>query len=147
MHNRIVVPDARTPERKRNHDMPSIKQKIGDAGESIAAAWLERRGYVILERKYRFMKSEVDLVVFKPHEEYERGGDLVFVEVKWRRSNTFGTPEDSVDADKRRHVLRAAEAYLHERKLEGTPCRFDVIALEGRPPDVEIRHIESAFTA
>ena len=127
--------------------MPSTKQKTGDAGESIAAAWLEGRGYVILERKYRFMKSEVDLVAFLPHEEYERGGDLVFVEVKWRRGAAWGSPEEAVDAGKRRHMVRAARAFLHERKLEGTPCRFDVVALEGRPPDVKVRHIESAFVA
>ncbi|NNF02957.1 MAG: YraN family protein [Rhodothermales bacterium] len=127
--------------------MPSTRQKIGDAGESIAAAYLEQHGYMILERKYRFMKSEVDLVAFLPHREYERGGDLVFIEVKWRRSASWGHPEESVDDDKRRHMVRAARAFLHERKLEGTPCRFDVVAIEGRPPDVDIRHIESAFVA
>jgi len=127
--------------------MPSTRQKIGDAGESIAAAWLEKQGYVILEQKYRFMKSEVDLVAFLPHQEYERGGDLVFVEVKWRRTGEWGRPEESVGEEKKRHLVRAAKAFLHERKLEGTPCRFDVVAIEGRPPNVEVRHIESAFVA
>lgn len=127
--------------------MPSTRQKIGDAGESIAAAWLEARGYIILEEKYRFMKSEVDLIAFLPHEEYARGGDLVFVEVKWRRTDTWGRPEETVGQEKKRHMIRAARAYLHERKLEGTPCRFDVVALAGRGPDVEVRHIESAFVA
>jgi len=135
------------PEFRLRVAMPSGKQKKGTSGESIAAAWLEERGYVILERNYRFMKYEVDLVAFRPLPEYERGGDLVFVEVKWRRDASFSAPESAVDAAKRYRIVRAAEAFLHERKMEGTPCRFDVVALSGAPPDLEVEHFESAFTA
>ena len=118
----------------------------GDHGEALAATFLEAKGYVVLERNYRFERSEVDLVCFLPSDQYEQGGELVFVEVKTRQGLGYGRPEEAVDAEKRRHVFRAAEAYLHERRLEGSPCRFDVVAvllLPGQAPTFE--HFENAF--
>ncbi|MDA0873757.1 MAG: YraN family protein [Bacteroidetes bacterium] len=122
-----------------------FRQIKGQAGEDLAAAWLEKQGYMILERNYRFMQAEVDLVAFLPARDYERGGDLVFVEVKWRRKGTFAPPEAAVGRDKQRNLLMAAEAFLHERKLEGTPCRFDIVAITGEGSSLEIEHIPSAF--
>ncbi len=125
--------------------MPSENQTKGFAGERIAAEWLESKGYVILESNYRFMKAEVDLIAFLPAKQYHRGGDLVFVEVKWRKNADFAHPESSVGATKKRLMLQAAEAFLHERKMEGTPCRFDIISMVGAHPEIEFEHIESAF--
>lgn len=122
----------------------STKQ-TGDKGEALAAAFLEERGFIILDQQYRFERAEVDLVCFEPAEEYERGGDLVFVEVKTRRGLGFGRPEAAVNEEKQRNLLRAAEAYLHERRLDGSPCRFDVVTVmltEGEP---QIEHIKNAF--
>ena len=117
----------------------------GFAGEKLAATWLEEKGYVVLESNYRFMKAEVDLITFLPAKQYERGGDLVFVEVKWRRNEDFATAESSIGATKKRLMIQAAEAFLHERKMEGTPCRFDVVTLVGSPPNIKYEHLESAF--
>lgn len=125
--------------------MPSRSQKTGARGEDLAAGFLEGKGYVILERNYRFMRAEVDLVAFLPTRDYTRGGDLVFVEVKWRRTGRFGSPESAVNAAKKRNLMAAAEAFLHERKLEGTPCRFDVIAIRGDASAARIEHFEHAF--
>lgn len=127
--------------------MPSGKQMKGFAGEKLAGEWLEKRGYVILETNYRFMKAEVDLITFLPAKQYERGGDLVFVEVKWRRNEDFAVPEASIGATKKRLMIQAAEAFLHERKLEGTPCRFDVVTILGDAPDLTFQHLEAAFIA
>lgn len=132
---------------KSNSTMPSAKQKKGYSGERLAASWLEERGYIILESNYRFMKAEVDLIAFLPAKQYERGGDLVFVEVKWRRNDSFSPPEAAVNHKKRNLLVQAAEAFLHERKLEGTPCRFDIITLTGSAPNIQIEHFESAFMA
>ncbi|ARA92897.1 MAG: YraN family protein [Bacteroidetes bacterium] len=118
---------------------------VGDRGEAIAAAYLEGLGYHILERQYRFQRAEVDLVCFEPAEPYDLGGELVFVEVKTRTGLGFGRPEEAVTPEKKRHIIRAAEAYLHERRLEGSPCRFDVVAVvlgEGEP---QIEHFKHAF--
>lgn len=100
-----------------------------------------------MQRNYRFMKAEVDLIAFLPAKEYQRGGDLVFVEVKWRQDGSFASPEAAVDDGKRRRMIMAAEAFLHERKLEGTPCRFDVLAIIGSGDDQQVEHYESAFYA
>ncbi|HMB91880.1 MAG TPA: YraN family protein [Rhodothermales bacterium] len=119
---------------------------IGDQGEAIAAAYLEAQGYTILERNYRFEHAEVDLVCFKPAAQYEQGGELIFTEVKTRTGLGFGRPEEAVTEEKKRHLIRAAKAYLYERKLEGSPCRFDVISIVlqgGQEPEIE--HFEDAF--
>jgi len=127
--------------------MPSPKQRKGAAGESIAARHLEEKGYTILERNYRFRKAEVDLIAFDRNADGKCGGDLVFIEVKWRQNRAFASPESAVDAAKRRHLVLAAEAFLHERNLEGTPCRFDVVAIEGSGSSLDIEHLEDAFIA
>lgn len=119
---------------------------VGDRGEALAAAYFEAQGYVILERNYRFERAEVDLVCFEPAEEYERGGELVFAEVKTRSGLGFGRPEEAVTPEKQRNLVRAAGAYLHERRLEGSPCRFDVVSVLLRPGhEPEIEHIKHAF--
>ena len=120
-------------------------KKTGDRGEDIAAAYLEARGYRVMERNYRFERAEVDLVCFEPAEVYELGGEIVFVEVKTRRGTGFGRPEEAVTEEKQRSIAKAAEAFLYEHKLEGSPCRFDVVAiiLGGGEPSIE--HFESAF--
>ncbi|MEX0748032.1 MAG: YraN family protein [Rhodothermales bacterium] len=121
---------------------------LGDRGEEIAAHYLEEIGYVILERKYRFQRAEIDLICFAPSEQPEVRTELVFTEVKTRSSLAFGRPEEAVSYVKRQHLVRAARAYLHERRLESTPCRFDVISIviskHGKPT---IEHFERAFWA
>ena len=121
---------------------------IGDRGEALAAAYLERKGYTILDRNYRFERAEVDLICFLPASQYEAGGELIFAEVKTRTGLGYGRPEEAVTEAKQRHLIRAAEAYLYERKLDGAPCRFDVISVllqRGKQPEIE--HFENAFVA
>ena len=123
----------------------STKQ-IGDRGEALAATYLEERGYIILARNYRFERAEVDLVCFLPAVPYDEGGELVFVEVKARSGLGFGRPEEAVTEAKKRHLIRAARAYLYEHNLEGSPARFDVVSVllrQGQEPTVE--HIQNAF--
>lgn len=121
-------------------------KSLGDRGEALAADYLEARGYRVLERNYRYERAEVDLVCFLPADDYEAGGQLVFVEVKTRTGLGFGSPEAAVTPEKQRQLRKAAEAYLHERRLEGSPARFDVVAVvlhnEGDPA---VEHFEDAF--
>ncbi len=121
-------------------------KNTGDRGEAIAGAYLEGKGYTILERNYRYEHAEVDLVCFKPAVKYKAGGELVFAEVKTRTGLGFGRPEEAVTEAKQRLLRHAAEAYLYERKLEGAACRFDVVSVvlhPGREPVIE--HFENAF--
>ena len=81
-----------------------------------------------------------------PARQYEAGGELVFAEVKTRTGLGYGRPEEAVTEAKKRNLIRAAEAYLYERNLDGSPCRFDVISIllqRGKKPEIE--HFENAF--
>ena len=121
---------------------------FGDRGEHIAADYLEGKGYQIIERNYRFERSELDLIAFSPGEEGGPGAELVFVEVKTRAGLGYGRPEEAVSETKRRHIVRAAQAYLHERRLEKARCRFDVVSILIRGTgEAEIEHFERAFWA
>jgi putative endonuclease len=113
---------------------------LGESGEDLACAALERRGYAILERRYRTRIGEIDIVA--------RDGDvLVFVEVKTRRSSRFGQPTEAVTVAKRRRVALMAADYLARRRPRDSPCRFDVVAVtigEHGPPCVDV--IPGAFS-
>ena len=122
-----------------------MNNNAGKRGEDIAASFLEDKGYKVMERNYRYEKNEVDLVCFEPNEDYETGGQLVFVEVKYRKDISFGRPEDFVDEAKKKRMWFAAEAYLYETKLEGSPTRFDVVAISGSFDNPQIEHFRDAF--
>lgn len=127
--------------------MPVSTKRIGERGENIAAEYLEQAGYRIMDRNYRFEQAEVDLVCFQPSPD-QKGGEIVFVEVKTRSGLGFGAPEEAVTEEKQQHIVHAARAYLYERQLEGAPVRFDVIGIvlhRGAAPDIE--HFEDAFWA
>ncbi|SMO34083.1 YraN family protein [Fodinibius sediminis] len=116
-------------------------REIGHEGEELAAAYLESKGYTILERNYHFEHAEVDIVA------YDNETCIVFVEVKRRSTNRYGEPEAYIDQEKMENVYKAAEAWIYERKMDGAPIRFDIISIlqaEGEAP--EIRHFENAFT-
>jgi putative endonuclease len=114
---------------------------LGRRGEDLAVRELRRRGYRILERRWRCRLGEIDVVA-------RDGETLVVVEVKARSVPGYGAPVDAVDRDKRRRLLRLARAYLRARRLEEAEVtvRFDVVGVTARPgerPEVEI--IRSAF--
>lgn len=116
---------------------------IGDRGEEIAAAHLKEDGYRILERNYHFERNEVDIVCLDP----DKGGEIVFVEVKTRTGLGYGAPEESITEEKKDSLVEVAQAYLHERQLQGSPARFDVVTVLLDDAQPEIEHYENAFWA
>ena len=113
---------------------------LGRGGEDAAAAYLAANRYRIQARGFRFGRGEIDIVAWDRE-------TLVFVEVKTRAGEGFGTPEESVTASKQRQIRRLAEGFLARFRIPSdTPCRFDVISL-GRRADgaPEIRHLKDAF--
>ncbi len=104
------------------------RKRLGSAGERLAAAWLEERGYRVLARNWRCPYGELDLVA-------EREGELVFVEVKTRRGTRLGAPEEAVTAAKRRHLVASAVAYLDaaDDGAAERPYRIDVVAVDLAP--------------
>ena len=116
-------------------------REIGDEGEELAAAYLESKGYTVLEQNYHFEHAEVDIVA------YDNESYIIFAEVKMRSTNRFGEPEEFVDEEKIQNVYKAAEAWIYERKMDGVPVRFDVISiLQQNNEAPEIKHFENAFT-
>lgn len=114
--------------------------ETGEWGEDVAARFLQGKGFKILGRRVRLERDELDIVA-------RNGGVLVFVEVKTRKSETFGRAVRSVNRGKRATLSRAAVHYL--RKLPEKPgfFRFDVVEVIGEMDggDPVIRHIENAF--
>ncbi|MCF8243160.1 MAG: YraN family protein [Melioribacteraceae bacterium] len=116
------------------------KKSIGKIGEDIAAKYLTEQGFDILERNYFYGHGEIDIVAME-------GEDLVFVEVKTRRNREFGDPEYAITPAKQRQIRKIAEAYLYERDVEDTECRFDVIAIitpDGKKLEY-FNHLKHAF--
>lgn len=121
--------------------MLSPRSRIGRSAEIVAAAELGRRGYRIIASNYRSKYGEIDFIT-------EEGGSIAFVEVRCKRTTTFGSPAESVTVAKRRKLVATAECYLEERSLRDVCCRFDiveVIAREGRLLVADV--IQDAFSA
>lgn len=114
------------------------RKQRGAAGESLAMRFLEREGMKILQRNYRYERGEIDIVA-------EEGEEIVFVEVKARRSKAFGEPEDAVTDQKQEQLRKVAEGYLFEHELSDRACRFDVVAIFFHNGRAEFNHIKNAF--
>ena len=109
----------------------------GAQAEDLACAHLERAGLKLLARNYRCPQGEIDLVM-------DDRDALVFVEVRYRRTNAFGTPAETVDRRKRARLQAAAGHYLLTHSADRA-CRFDVVAISGR--DARIEWLRDAFGA
>ena len=117
--------------------MKTEKQLQGLKGEDMAVNLLLQKGYRILERNWRCGHLEVDIIA--ENEDY-----LVIVEVKTRKSATFGNPEMFVDKQKQWHLIRAAIRYA-KFKCVKKEIRFDIISVINCPEFQEVNHIENAF--
>jgi putative endonuclease len=98
----------------------------GRSAERRAAWWYRLRGYRVLETNAWIAGNELDLVV-------RRGRQLIFCEVKEKRGDGFGAPEEMVDAEKQRRLRRAGAGWLAAHpESAGLSVSFDVIAVRGR---------------
>ena len=114
------------------------KLLLGKEGERVAERYLQKKGYVLVERNYRCPAGELDLIVLDRRV-------VVFVEVKTRTGLGFGSPLEAVEFRKQRKMIQVAQFFLAEKRLQQRDARFDVIGVSwlGREPVVE--HIENAF--
>lgn len=110
----------------------------GRRGEALAAAYLERRGWRILERNWRFHHKEIDLVV-------ERDGLVAFVEVKTRGGGAWDHPLASITERKRRELCVAARGWIALRGRVGESYRFDAVAVVRDGAGTRVEHVESAW--
>ncbi|HYO83613.1 MAG TPA: YraN family protein [Bryobacteraceae bacterium] len=115
------------------------RHALGRRGEDLAHRYLQSRGLKVIGRNFRTRNgsAEVDLIAAE-------GQTIVFVEVKTRSTSEFGTPEQAVDTQKQRRILRAAAEYLRRRDLQASDARFDIVSVVcGNRPQLE--HFRDAF--
>lgn len=115
------------------------RQRLGRWGERLAADYLERRGYRVLERNVRRREGEIDLVTV-----YEE--TLVFVEVRIRRGDSVGKAVESLTPAKQRRLRQLATVYSAEHPELPADLRIDLVAIELRPDGRlgEVQHVKSA---
>ncbi|MDO5506263.1 MAG: YraN family protein [Pseudoxanthomonas suwonensis] len=111
----------------------------GRRAETTAREHLIAHGLALVAANVRYRGGELDLVM-------RDGGQLVFVEVRYRRSDAFGGAAASVDAGKQRRLVLAAQLFLQQHPRHAAlPCRFDVVTVQGPGPVPELHWIRNAF--
>ncbi|MFP3866758.1 MAG: YraN family protein [Desulfobacteraceae bacterium] len=118
--------------------MTLSRRILGQAGEDLAVATLKRQGYKILERNYTTPLGEIDLIA-------QHQGALVFVEVKTRQSQAFGSAREAISRRKQTRLQRLAQYYLKQRRLTPRSMRFDVVAISVQGQDIKVEIIPHAF--
>lgn len=117
--------------------MPKHDNKIkGKSGEKLACSYLKKKGYEIFHKNFTTEIGELDIVV-------SDGYTLVFVEVKMRMSDAYGTPAEAVDYHKQRKISEVAAQYIKKFRYFDVPVRFDVVEIYA--DENRINHIENAF--
>lgn len=113
---------------------------FGKAGENVALAFLRRKGYRVRETNFICHLGEIDVIA-------EDGDEVVFIEVKSRRSASYAMPEESVGRKKKARIISIAEFYAESRGLDGRDMRFDIIAIayDDVKNGWEIEHMADAF--
>ena len=122
-----------------NDTTAESSKAIGDLAESLAARFLEQHGLKVLTRNFRCRGGEIDLIC-------RNGKTLVFVEVRRRRSASFGGAGASITRSKQRRIILAAQHYLTANAKTECDCRFDCVLLDGRAEN-HIEWIRDASTA
>lgn len=115
--------------------MIDLRRIFGNQAEDLAARFLKKKKLKILERQYKTKIGEIDLIAAD-------GDEIVFVEVKARRSSEFGYPEEAVTPTKIEKIHRVGLQYLKEKGLSRSSYRIDVIAIENNNGNQKITHIE-----
>ena len=118
--------------------MKVYNRKSGAWGEEEAKKYLKAKGYQILRQNYSNKLGEIDLICLKD-------GYLIFVEVKTRLTNAFGSPAQSVNFVKQQKIRKTALAFLSFYGDVDKDCRFDVIEVLGDQESFQLNHIENAF--
>lgn len=110
---------------------------LGELGEDLAVDFLQKNGYEILDRNWRYQKAEIDIIA-------QKGTILAVVEVKTRSSLAFGLPQDFVKPKKIQLLVKAVNEYVVSKDLD-VKVRFDIVAIHYTKQITDIEHIEEAF--
>lgn len=115
----------------------AIHNDLGRRGEEAAVEYLRKKGYSILARNWRNVHKELDIIA-------QEDDELVIVEVKTRSRIDFGRPEEAVDSKKIRRLVKAANAYIQQYKVDHS-VRFDILSLVVEGNGFTITHFPNAF--
>ncbi len=113
-----------------------ISNPLAREGEEIAAKYLKKSGYKILDRNFRARNTEIDIVAIKDK-------TLIFVEVKTRTSEKFGTPLESINYFKLKSLVKAAEHYKISHSRLPEAMRIDAISVDLSLEEPKIEHIQN----
>jgi len=111
---------------------------LGKYGENVAVSFLKKHGYKILCKNYKNKLGEIDIIA--------RDKDtLCFVEVKTRRTDRFGAPQEAISYSKQKKISQVALIFLKENHLLDQKARFDVVSLMGAPGESRLELFKNAF--
>lgn len=117
--------------------MSKNKKALGTLGEKIAANYLSKYGYKIIESNYRCRFGEVDIVAYK-------NDTYVFIEVKTRKNLSFGRPVEAINGKKKMHLIKIGQYYMQISNLKNCDFRFDAIEVMMYPREIpKINHIKN----
>lgn len=117
--------------------MISQSNNTGKVGELLAARFLQQKGHIILRKNYRIPGAEIDLIT-------RHQNRLIFVEVKTRRGDSFGSPEEALTNRKKRKISLAIYHYLRHNRIR-REWRCDLIAIEIKRGEALIKHYYDIF--
>lgn len=118
--------------------MTHTRRNLGKRGEVVASNFLKKEGYAIITSNYRTRSGEIDLVALD-------GEVLVFIEVKTRSGQNYGSPLEAVTPQKQRQISKVAAEYLNINKRFDSQARFDVVAVTIGPSSPRVELIKNAF--
>lgn len=115
----------------------AIHNELGKKGELLAVQHLQKKGYHILERNWRYLKAEIDIIAL-----FEN--TLVIVEVKTRSSTYFGLPQEFIKPSKIKLLVSAANEYVDSKNLH-YEVRFDIVSIVLQKETAKIEHLKNGF--
>lgn len=110
---------------------------LGASGEELATEFLTKKGYTILEKNWRYQKSEIDIIA-------KKNKTLIVIEVKTRTTNYFGEPQIFINKNKIQRLVIATNAYVTHNHLD-INVRFDIIAIISKKDKITIKHLKNGF--
>ena len=111
---------------------------LGKTGEEVAAEYLKKDGYKILEKNFRCRSGEIDIIA-------KKDSVVAFIEVKTRKSTLYGEPEESIDFLKVKRIRKSANYFICFKNLGDFDFSFDVISIKLVSGKFKIKHIRNAF--
>lgn len=111
------------------------KKELGNLGEKLAVEYLQKENYKIIKRNFYCRQGEIDIIATKNEQ-------IIFIEVKTRSSNLFGTPAEAVNILKQKHMKQVANYFLYKNNLIQVSTRFDVIEVMLSNGRFKVNHIK-----